>query len=97
MVNNLTNRVVVCGIGCFCPLGLDMATTWKNLIAGKSGIDRITLFDAENFETRIAGEVKGFEPTNYMERKEARRMDRFSQLSVAAAMQAVKQSRIEII
>jgi len=73
-----------------------MTTTWENLIAGKSGIDYITLFDAANLETRFAGEVKGFEPTNYIDRKEARRMDRFSQLSVAASMQAVEQSGIEI-
>jgi 3-oxoacyl-[acyl-carrier-protein] synthase II len=73
-----------------------MATTWENLIAGKSGIDYITLFDAGNLETRFAGEVKGFEPTNYMERKEARRMDRFAQLSVAASIQAVKQSGLQI-
>jgi len=96
LANNADNRVVVSGIGCFSPLGLDMATTWENLIAGKSGIDYITLFDASNLDTRFAGEVKGFEPTNYIDRKEARRMDRFSQLSVAASMQAVEQSGIEI-
>ena len=96
MANNADNRVVVSGIGCFSPLGLDMATTWENLIAGKSGIDYITLFDASNLDTRFAGEVKGFEPTNYIDRKEARRMDRFSQLSVAASMQAVEQSGIKI-
>jgi 3-oxoacyl-[acyl-carrier-protein] synthase II len=93
---NNGNRVVVTGIGCFSPLGLDMATTWQNLIAGKSGIDYITLFDASNLETRFAGEVKGFEPTNYIGRKEARRMDRFAQLSVAASIQAVAQSGLEI-
>ena len=96
LVNNSDSRVVVSGIGCFSPLGLDIATTWENLIAGKSGIDYITLFDAANLETRFAGEVKEFEPTNYMDRKEARRMDRFSQLSVAASMQAVEQSGIKI-
>jgi 3-oxoacyl-[acyl-carrier-protein] synthase II len=90
------NRVVVSGVGCLSPLGLDMATTWESLITGKTGIDYITLFDASNLETRFAGEVKGFEPTNYIERKEARRMDRFAQFSVAAAMQAVKNSGIEI-
>ena len=90
------NRVVVSGIGCFSPLGLDLATTWANLVAGKSGIDYITLFDARNLETKFAGEVKGFEPTNYMERKEARRMDRFAQLAVAASMQAVKHSGLQI-
>ena len=96
MNNGNTNRVVVTGIGCLSPLGLDMATTWQNLIAGKSGIDYITLFDASKMETRFAGEVKGFDPSNYIGRKEARRMDRFAQLSVAASIQAVAQSGLEI-
>ncbi|MFC2056472.1 beta-ketoacyl-ACP synthase II [Chloroflexota bacterium] len=96
MANNPDNRVVISGIGCFSPLGLDIATTWEGLIAGKSGIDYITLFDAEPLETKFAGEVKGFEPIGYVERKEARRMDRFAQLSVAASIQAVKQSGIQI-
>jgi 3-oxoacyl-[acyl-carrier-protein] synthase II len=88
--------VVVTGIGAFTPLGLDMATTWQGLIAGKSGIDYITLCDPTPLEVRFAGEVKGFEPTNYIGRKEARRMDRFAQLAVAAAMQAVQQSGIQV-
>jgi 3-oxoacyl-[acyl-carrier-protein] synthase II len=73
-----------------------MATTWDNLIAGKSGIDYITLFDASNMEVKFAGEVKGFEPTNYIDRKNVRRMDRFAQLAVAAGIQAVKQSNLSI-
>jgi 3-oxoacyl-[acyl-carrier-protein] synthase II len=93
---NRDNRVVVTGIGAFTPLGLDMATTWQGLIAGKSGIDYITLCDPTPLETRFAGEVKGFEPTNYIGRKEARRMDRFAQLAVAAAMQAVQQAGIQV-
>ena len=60
--NDNSNRVVVTGIGCISPLGLDIATTWQNMIAGKSGIDYITLFDAANYKTRFAGEVKGFDP-----------------------------------
>ncbi len=73
-----------------------MATTWENLIAGKSGIDYITLFDASNMEVRFAGEVKGFEPTDYINRKDARRMDRFAQLAVAAGYQAIKQANLQI-
>jgi 3-oxoacyl-[acyl-carrier-protein] synthase II len=88
--------VVVTGIGAFTPLGLDMATTWQGLIAGQSGIDYITLCDPAPLEVKFAGEVKGFEPTNYIGRKEARRMDRFAQLAVAAAMQAVQQSGIQV-
>ena len=73
-----------------------MKETWDNLIAGKSGIDYITLFDAEQMATRFAGEVKGFEPTDYINRKDARRMDRFAQLAVAAGYQAVEESGLKI-
>jgi len=90
------NRVVVTGIGILSPIGLNMATTWEGLIGGKSGIDYITLFDAESFDTKIAGEVKGFEPTDYINRKDARRMDRFTQLAVAASRQAVEHARLQI-
>ena len=96
LIDNSKNRVVVTGIGTVSPLGLDTATTWENLIAGKSGIDYITLCDPEPLETKFAGEVKGFEPTNYMSRKDAHRMDRFAQLAVAASPEAVKQARLEI-
>jgi 3-oxoacyl-[acyl-carrier-protein] synthase II len=95
-INGQVYRVVVTGIGALTPLGLDMATTWENLIAGKSGIDYITLFDATPHATKIAGEVKGFDPNNYISRKDARRMDRFAQLAVAAGYQAVKQSGLKI-
>ena len=90
------NRVVVTGIGILSPIGLDVSTTWEGIIAGKSGIDYITLFDAESFDTKIAGEVKGFEPTDYINRKDARRMDRFAQLAVAASRQAVEHARLQI-
>jgi len=73
-----------------------MATNWENIVAGKSGIDYITLFDADSFETKFAGEVKGFEPTDFINRKDARRMDRFTQLAVAASQQAVEQARLQI-
>jgi len=83
-------------MGILSPLGLDMATTWKGLIAGRSGIDYITLFDPTLFETKFAGEVKGFEPTDYMNRKDAHRMDRFAQLALAASREAVKRAGLEI-
>jgi 3-oxoacyl-[acyl-carrier-protein] synthase II len=73
-----------------------MATTWENLVAGKSGIDYITLFDAERMTTKFAGEVKDFEPTDYINRKDTRRMDRFAQLAVAAGYQAVEKSGLKI-
>ncbi len=87
---------MVTGIGILCPLGLDAATTWKALIVGESGIDYITLFDPELFDTKIAGEVKGFEPTTYINQKDARRMDRFAQLAVASSLQAVEQAKLKI-
>ena len=92
------NRVVVTGIGMICPLGLDRPTTWANLLAGKSGLDYITLFDTNviNTKTKFAGEVKGFDPTNYIDRKNARRMDRFSQFAVVAAKEAPAQSKLVI-
>lgn len=95
-IKNPNNRVVVTGTGTLCPLGLNTSSTWENLIAGKSGIDRITLFDPEPHETKIAGEVKGFEPTDFINRKDVRRMDRFAQLAVAASREAVEQSGLQI-
>ncbi len=89
------NRVVVTGMGMVSPLGLDTASTWQALLAGKSGVDYITLFNAESYDTRFAAEVKGFDPTAYMERKEARRMDRFAQLAVAASREAAAQSGVK--
>jgi len=95
-INGQLNRVVVTGIGALTPLGLDMAATWDNLVAGKSGVDLITLFDASKMQVRIAGEVKGFDPVNYIDRKSARRMDRFAQFAVAAGYQAVENAGLKI-
>ncbi|MGB2815074.1 MAG: beta-ketoacyl synthase N-terminal-like domain-containing protein, partial [Dehalococcoidales bacterium] len=89
-------RVVVTGMGTLNPLGSDVKSTWEGLVAGESGIDYITLFDPSNMEAKFAGEVKGFEPTNYVERKEARRMDRFAQLAVAASREAVESALLKI-
>ncbi len=95
MIDN-HNRVVITGMGVLSPLGLNASATWEALIAGESGIDYITLFDTESFETKIAGEVKGFEPADYISRKEVRHMDRFAQLAVAASLQALEQSGIQV-
>ena len=89
----MTTRIVVTGIGIVSPVGLSRDSTWKNLLAGVSGIDHIAAFNPEDLETTIAGEVKGFEPTDYMSRKDSRRMDRFSQLAVAAASEAVEHAQ----
>ena len=89
-------RVVVTGLGCVTPVGNTVADAWTNILAGTPGIDFITQFDASNFACKFAGEVKGFEVTDYMAEKEARHMDRFIHLGVAAAMQAVKDSGLPI-
>ncbi|MGI2335665.1 MAG: beta-ketoacyl-ACP synthase II [Dehalogenimonas sp.] len=83
-------RVVITGIGMVSPLGLSADTTWNGLINGTNGIENITLFDASMLETQFGGEVKNFEPTDFINRKDVRRMDRFAQLAVAAARQAVE-------
>lgn len=87
-------RVVITGLGTVNPLALNMAETWERLLRGESGIGPITLFDPKGLETRIAGEVKGFDPLRFMDPKTARRMDRFSQLGVAAGIEAFKDSGI---
>jgi len=95
-MSNEDNRVVVTGLGIISPLGLNVTTTWEALIAGKSGVDHITLFDTSAFETKIAGEVKGFEASNYLSPKDVRRNDRFSQMAVAASLEAVAQAGLKI-
>ncbi|HET7699257.1 MAG TPA: beta-ketoacyl-ACP synthase II [Candidatus Limnocylindria bacterium] len=89
-------RVVVTGLGMVTPLGLTVETTWDGIVAGRSGIGPITRFDPAGLETTIAGELKGFDPTTYMDRKEARRADRFAQMAVAAAGQAIADAKLEI-
>ena len=82
-------RVVVTGIGALTPIGNNLEEYWTNLLNGASGADTITLFDASKFKTRFACEVKGFDPTNFMDRKEARKLDRFAQLALVASDMAV--------
>ena len=86
----MRRRVVVTGLGAITPVGNDVATTWKSLLEGKSGTAPITKFDASTFPTRFAAEVKGFDPLLYMERKEARRSDQYTQYAVAASWQAMR-------
>ncbi len=92
----MNNRVVITGIGAVSPLGLDWKTSWQGLVEGKSGAGLITSFDTNGFQTRIAAEVKGFDASNCIGRKEAKRMDRFSQLAVCAALEALQQSKLHI-
>jgi 3-oxoacyl-[acyl-carrier-protein] synthase II len=89
-------RVVVTGLGLISPVGIGVEPSWSALVAGKSGIGPITLFDASTFPTRIAGEVKGFDPGQFMDKKEARRNDRFIQFALAAADMAMKDSGLDM-
>lgn len=89
-------RVVVTGLGALTPLGLTAAETWNNMKAGVSGAGPITLFDASKFKTRIACEVKNFDASLYLDKKEARKLDRFTQFALVAAAEAMKDSGIEI-
>ncbi len=92
----IPNRVVVTGVGVVSPVGLDADSTWNNLLAGKSGVDQITAFDADGYGTTIAAEVKGFDAEGLLGRKEARRMDRFVQLGAGAALEAVEDAGIAV-
>lgn len=87
-------RVVVTGIGALTPLGNNPEDYWNSLINGVSGADLITLFDASKFKTRFACEIKNFEPTDFLEKKEARKIDRFSQIAIVASDQAVLDAKI---
>ncbi len=87
-------RVFITAIGVVSPLGLDAESTWAGLAAGHSGVDVITAFDTEGFDTRFAGQVKGFDPESYLDRKVARRMDRFAQFAAVAAQAACRQAHL---
>lgn len=93
--SNGRSRVVVTGLGMVSPLGLDVASTWDALIAGRSGAGPITKFDASRQQVRFACEVKGFDPLPYLDRKEARRFDLFAQFAMAASHQALVQAGLE--
>ena len=88
--------MVITGLGAVTPLGKDVDSTWESLLAGGSGAGPITRFDSTGFSVHFACEVKDFEPTDYIDRKQARRMDRFAHLIVAAARQAEADSGLEI-
>lgn len=97
MANHLENRrVVVTGLGVVAPVGNTLKEYWEALLAGRNGIDRITHFDPVAHSSQIAGEVKGFDPHEYMERKQAKRMDRFAQFALAASLQAIQDAQLEI-
>ncbi|HLG05292.1 MAG TPA: beta-ketoacyl synthase N-terminal-like domain-containing protein, partial [Gemmatimonadales bacterium] len=91
----MTRRVVVTGTGMVTPVGLSAMETWENLLAGRSGAAPIAKFDPSRLQVRFACEVKGFDPLAYLEKKEAKRMDLYCQLAIAAAHQAVVNSGLE--
>src|SRR5687768_7462072 len=94
--DNGRRRVVVTGLGMVTPLGNDVETSWSNLIAGESGAATIEQFDASEFPVHFAAELKDFDPTLWIDRKQARRMDRFAQMVVSAARQAEADSCLDI-
>lgn len=92
----MQKRVVITGLGIISPVGTGLEQFWSSLTGGVSGIRRVTRFDPTNFSTKIAGEVADFEPTNYVDKKEARRMDRFTQFAVAATGMAIKDAALNL-
>ncbi|WP_144460475.1 beta-ketoacyl-ACP synthase II [Siminovitchia fortis] len=95
-MNNLKRRVVVTGLGTVSPVGNDVETSWNNILAGKSGIGPLTRLDPDNYSAKVAAEVKDFEIENIIERKDARKMDRFTHYALASAMMAVKDANLDI-
>lgn len=89
-------RVVVTGVGAVTPLGNDVETTWNNIVSGVSGIGPLTRVNADDFPAKVAAEVKDFDPTAYLDKKDARKMDRFAQFAVAASIMAVKDADLDI-
>jgi len=92
----MSKRIVITGLGAVTPLGIGVETYWEGLLSGASGVGPITLFDPERFDVKIAAEVKGFEPGSFMEKGEARKMDRFAQFGVAAAKLALEDAKFSI-
>ena len=91
----MERRVVVTGLGAVSPIGNDVATTWQSLLEGKSGGAPITKFDASNFPVKFACELKGFDPLQFMDRKEAKRADPYAQYAIAASAQAMRDAGLE--
>lgn len=92
----MARRVVVTGLGLICGVGLTSTEVWQNIIAGKSGVAKITSFDASNFACQIAAEVKGFDPLNFIEKKEIKKMGRFIHFALAATDEAMKMSGLQV-
>ncbi|MDP1677226.1 MAG: beta-ketoacyl-ACP synthase II [Bacteroidota bacterium] len=96
MASRQMRRVVVTGMGAVTPIGLTVKEFWANALAGKSGIANITYFDTTQYDTKFAGQLKGFDPHNYMDRKLAQRVDQYTQYALAAAEEAIKDSGVNL-
>ncbi|MGL6015363.1 MAG: beta-ketoacyl-[acyl-carrier-protein] synthase family protein, partial [Selenomonadaceae bacterium] len=92
----MKNRVVITGIGAITPIGIGKDAFWQGLLAGKSGITKTTRFDASEYTAQVAGEVKDFEPNDFIDKKEAKRMDRNAQFAVAASKLAIEDAKLEV-
>ena len=92
----MSNRVVITGLGVISPVGTGKDVFWKSLLEGKNGLDKINRFDASEYKSQIAGEVKDFDPADYMDKKEAKRIDRYAQFAVAAAKMAVEDAKLDL-
>ena len=96
MAETERRRVVVTGMGAVTPLGLDVASSWEGIVAGRSGVVPISTFDTTGYPCRIAGEIRGFDPTDYFEAKDVRRTDRFVQFSLVATQEALRDADLEV-
>lgn len=92
----MTNRVVITGIGAITPVGIGKDNFWEALISGKNGIGKITRFDATDYGAQVAGEVKDFDPADYIDKKESKRMDRYTQFAVATAKMAIEDAGLDL-
>src|SRR5213593_4836960 len=95
MTNMTKRRVVVTGMGMISPLGIGNQPTWEGLLAGRSGVGPITKFDTAQYTTKIAGEVRGFQPEQWIERKEVKKFDSFIQYAIAASDMAVADAHLD--
>ena len=91
----MKRRVVITGLGAITPIGNNVDSFWEGVKLGKNGIDEISLFNAENLKVKMAAEVKDFDPNNFIDKKEAKRMDRYTQFAIIAAQESIKDSNLD--
>ena len=96
MTNRQNRRVAIVGLGAITPIGKNLTDYWSGLLEGRNGVGAITLFDASQHACQMAAEVKDFDPHQYLDKKDAKRMDRFAQFGVCASLQAIADAQLEI-